>query len=223
MPTKEGQDQPGRPKIYHILHHENLPSVIAQNCLWSDAQMIQRGLLPTNIGMSSIKERRLTSCEVACHPGTKVGEYVPFYFCPRSVMLYLLHQGNHPELTYRGGQQPIVHLEADLFETVEWAENVTRRWAFTTCNASAGYATFYAAHEDLNRINWTAIQTNQWRDPVMKEGKQAEFLLYEWFPWSLVRRIGVYSEAIATLVKTRLTKAGALHVPTVEVLPQWYY
>jgi len=40
--------------------------------------------------MSTIKARRLYDLEVDCHPGTKVGEYVPFYFCPWSIMLYLL-------------------------------------------------------------------------------------------------------------------------------------
>ncbi len=55
--------------------------------------------------------------EVKCHPGTKVGEYVPFYFCPRSVMLYILYMGNHPELGYRGGQAPIVHLSASRYAT----------------------------------------------------------------------------------------------------------
>ena len=37
-------------------------------------------------------------------------------------MLYLIHRANHSELDYRGGQDPIVHLEADLREAVDWAE-----------------------------------------------------------------------------------------------------
>ena len=56
-----------------------------------------------------------------CRPGLNVGDCVPFYFCPRSVMLYLIHRANHPELDYRGGQGPIVHLEADLHEAANWA------------------------------------------------------------------------------------------------------
>jgi ssDNA thymidine ADP-ribosyltransferase, DarT len=60
---------------------------------------------------------------------------VPFYFCPRSIMLYLLHRGNHPELDYTGGQRPIVHLVADLHEIVRWAEAQGVRWAFSDRNA----------------------------------------------------------------------------------------
>jgi hypothetical protein len=68
--------------------------------------------------MTAIKARRLYELEVDCHRGTKVGEYVPFYFCPRSIMLFLLHRGNHPDMNYTGGQRPIVHLVADLNEVV---------------------------------------------------------------------------------------------------------
>lgn len=54
-------------------------------------------------------------------------------------MLYLLHRSNHPELSYRGGQGPIIHLEADLKESVAWAEGNGLRWAFTLSNAGAYY------------------------------------------------------------------------------------
>ena len=64
--------------------------------------------------MNQIKERRLKELTLSSHPGLHVGDCVPFYFCPRSIMLYLIYRANHPELAYRGGQKPIVHLEADL-------------------------------------------------------------------------------------------------------------
>ena len=95
---------PARPKLYHITHVDNLRKIVADGALRSDAAIIARGGSVQAIGMSDIKRRRVEELEVACHPGTKVGEYVPFYFCPRSVMLYVIHCANHPELTYRGGQ-----------------------------------------------------------------------------------------------------------------------
>jgi hypothetical protein len=86
---------PTNPKIYHITHLENLPQMV-DNMIWSDAERIRQNLNCQVVGMSEIKRRRLEELEVDCHPGTKVGEYVPFYFCFRSIMLYLLYQGNHP-------------------------------------------------------------------------------------------------------------------------------
>ena len=78
---------PLKPKIYHITHVDNLPRIIARGGLLSEARLLEEGGPDQTIGMSKIKQRRLEEIEVTCHPGTMVGEYVPFYFCPRSVML----------------------------------------------------------------------------------------------------------------------------------------
>ncbi len=128
---------PARPKVYHITHVDNLSGIIVDGGLVSDAAMIARGGPSQAIGMSGIKRRRVEELQVACHPGTKVGDYVPFYFCPRSVMLFVIHWANHPELTYRGGQGPIIHLESDLHKIVQWVEAQGGRWAFSLSNAGA--------------------------------------------------------------------------------------
>lgn len=100
---------PSQPRIYHITHVDNLGSIAGRGELWSDAVCRNKSLSHKQVGMSAIKARRLFELEVDCHPGTKVGEYVPFYFCPRSIMLFLFHRGNHPDLDYSGGQRPLVH------------------------------------------------------------------------------------------------------------------
>ena len=103
--------------------------------------------------MSEIKRRRLEELDVKSHPGTKAGQYVPFYFCFRSIMLYLLYQGNHPELTYRGGQRPIIHLEADFNATVEWANQSGRRWSFSNGNAGTRYTPFFREVRELSVLD----------------------------------------------------------------------
>jgi hypothetical protein len=199
---------------------DNLPSILADGGLWSDAAMIARGGPASTIGMGVIKRRRL-ALPVGCHPGTMVGDYVPFYFCPRSIMLFLIHRTNHPELTYRGGQGPILHLEADLNETVAWAVHGGRRWAFSLSNAGAVYAEFRGRLDQLGEVNWQAVASRDFRDAQVKEGKQAEFLVHGFFPWELVRRIGVQSAAVQGRVLQAL--AGASHLPAVDVRTDWYY
>ena len=44
---------PAQPKIYHIVHVDNLASIVADGCLWSDAVMVQRQG-GTVIGMGGI-------------------------------------------------------------------------------------------------------------------------------------------------------------------------
>src|SRR5574341_682040 len=94
---------PDNPKIYHIVHVDRLASIVTDGGLYCDATMTGRQGSGTVIGMNAIKVRRMTLA-VTCRPGLCVGECVPFYFCPRSVMLFLIALANHPDLTYRGGQ-----------------------------------------------------------------------------------------------------------------------
>lgn len=211
---------PDRPQLYHITHIDNLQSILQDGGLRSDAAMVARGGPAAAIGMSSIKTRRLR-LPVKCYPGDRVGDYVPFYFCPRSVMLYLLHRGNHPELGYQGGQAPILHLVTDLHEVVEWATKQGCRWAFTLSNAGAVYTEFRNQFNQLDQLNWIAVAATDFRQPTIKEGKQAEFLVRDFFPWHLVQRIGVYSRAVYQDAMTTLSTAE--HRPLVEIRREWYY
>ena len=209
---------PKRPKIYHITHIENLESIVKANCLRSDSVM-SRYKNVTGIGMKKIKQRRLT-LPMPCHPKTFVGEYVPFNFCPRSVMLCIIYYANHPELSYRGGQGPIIHLEADMDETIRWAEKNRKLWAFSLSNAASSHAEFRKERNQLNEINWNAVaKYNGWGS--VKDEKQAEFLIRESFPWHLVERIGAYSQEITHRVCDIIKENN--HCPKVEIQLKWYY
>jgi hypothetical protein len=212
---------PSRPRIYHITHVDNLSSIAESGVLLSDAEVIRRSTSHSKIGMSVIKARRLNELDVKCHPGTKVGEYVPFYFCPRSIMLYLLYRGNHPDITYTSGQDLLVHLEADLNEVIDWADSNGVRWAFSDRNAGTRYASFYKNTTHLDRVDWNAVSATDFRDSLVKEGKQAEFLVNETFPWSLVQRVGVHNRRTAD--RATETLRTAKHQPVVSVEPSWYF
>ena len=210
--------RPVKPNIYHIVHVDRLPSIIAAGRLWCDAEIARRAPSGTTIGMTDIKERRLNS-QLSSHPDLRVGDCVPFYFCPRSVMLYLIYKKNHPELAYRDGQRPIVHLEADLYETVAWADRNRRRWAFTLSNAGSFYFEDRCDLTQMDEIDWDAVQDKNWRD--CKEGKQSEFLIEYSFPWKLVRRVGVYSQQVHGWSQVAMRTAD--HRPHVEIVRKWYY
>jgi len=209
---------PSNPKIYHIVHIDRLASILDQGCLWSDAT-VQDGQMPgTTIGMSTIKERRLTKT-LNSYPDLHVGDCVPFYFCPRSVMLYMFHMNNHPDISYHGGQTPIVHLQADLYRTVEWASQNTKRWVFTGSNAGSYYFDDYNDLSQLGNIKWSSVNATNWKG--YQEQKQAEFLLEEQFPWTLVEAIGVYSQKEFQQVSSILNSTA--HQPSLSVERNWYY
>lgn len=210
---------PAQPKVYHILHVDRLPSIVADGCLWCDSEVVGRGLAGTSIGLSDIKKRRLEKNRLQSHPGLFVGHCVPFYFCPRSVMLYELHMANTEGLGYLGGQANIVHLEADFRESVAWAESEGTRWAFTLSNAGSYYFEDRATIEHLKDIDWAAVLARDWRGKM--EGKQAELLVERRFPWQLVERVGTHSLAVAHKVRDAINTAA--HRPKVEVRHDWYY
>ena len=165
--------------IYHIVHVDRLPSIVLDNGLLCDAEIGKRPPVGAVIGMNKIKDRRL-KLPLNSHPDLFVGDCVPFYFCPRSVMLYVIYKANQAELSYRGGQGAIVHMEASLRQTVVWLNQKKRRWAFSTTNAGSRFFEDYSDLALLDKIDWNAVQALNWMD--CKERKQAEFLVEHSFP-----------------------------------------
>ena len=210
---------PSNPKIYHIVHADRLPSIIEDGFLWCDREAIQRSVAGTTIGIGDIKCRRLNELTLSSHPDLFVGDCVPFYFCPRSVMLYVINKRNHPALSYTGGQTQIVHLEADLRDVVAWANGAGHSWAFTTSNAGSSYFNDYSDLAHLDEINWDAVAANQWSE--VKESKQSEFLVEHSFPWHLVSRVGVLSNLVRSQVVASISTST--HQPVVQRMPGWYY
>ena len=82
------QEHKGR-YVYHMTHLENLESIL-QNGLLSTNEKDRLGIDHKNIANQSIQTRR-SVMNVACGPEGTVHDYVPFYFAPRSPMLYAIH------------------------------------------------------------------------------------------------------------------------------------
>lgn len=198
--------------ISHITHIGNLASIIGQDCLWSDAKRIELGLTNQNIGYSHIKARRLQR-PVNVAAGGMIGEYVPFNFCPRSVMLYVIHR-KHKD--FDGGQERVLHLISDT-DTVR---STNRHCFFTDIHADLDYAEQIDDFSRLTELDIKRIaKSKYWQD--FSEEKQAEFLAYESVQWQAISRIGVRSQALADEVHVLLQSAR--HKPQVEVRPEWYY
>ena len=79
-------------------------------------------------------------------------------------------------MDYQDGQGPVVHLEADLRQTVARADANGRRWASTSSNAGSRYFEDYSDLSKLKMLDWDAIQASQWSGD-RKGPKQAEFLV----------------------------------------------
>lgn len=203
---------PATTHLYHITHVDNLPSIIADGALLSDVKVNK--VPHRDIGYSHIKMRRMTENRVPCCRNRFVGEFVPFYFCPRSPMLYTVNQGRSG--LPPGCQTDIVH----LVTTVAAAVALGKPFAISDGNAGAGYALYRGDLAALDEhLNWDAI--NAWYWSQVTHFKSAEFLVADRFEWSAIRAIGCQNAATAAAVARHL-RASA-HKPTVSVEPIWYY
>jgi len=180
--------------IYHITDIENLPGIMAEEGLLSDAVMSERD--PTIIGDDRIKRRRLTQIRVPSAGHRFVGEFVPFYFCPRSPMLYSINLGNTGRPP--GCQRSIVHLVSRVSSAIDLGAS----WAVSDGNAAAFHTTFESTLEAIEALDWEAIDATYWAEN--RHQKQAEFLVADFYPWSAFHEIGCQNletaEAVTALI-----------------------
>ncbi|MGY5951263.1 type II toxin-antitoxin system toxin DNA ADP-ribosyl transferase DarT [Stenotrophomonas maltophilia] len=199
---------------YHITDVSNLPSILSTGGLLSDARM--QGAAVTVIGYSHIKERRLTVAQVDCFADRPfVGEFVPFYYCYRSVMLYTVNNGNVGRPA--GCQNTIVHLVTNTDTLIA----IGRQWAISDGNASASHTSFFSDVAALDQLNWNAINATYWSG--QQHQKCAEFLVKDFVPWSAISHIGCYDANVAAQVEATLDSVSASHRPQVIVKREWYY
>jgi hypothetical protein len=202
--------------IFHITHVRNLASIIA--CGELRAISLLSGAQFTNLAHARIQQQRAKK-SVPCGQGGILHDYVPFYFGPRSPMLFAVFK-NQVE-GYADGQNPVVH----LVSSAEAVHQAQLDFVFTDGHAVMAYSEFYEDLADLPNVDLALMRSKLWHDtpadPDRKRRRQAEFLVHRRLPWTLVDRIVVRSKATRIAVETALT--GAFHKPAVEVRPNWYY
>ena len=203
--------RPDKIFIYHITDVTNLPDVLAEGRLLSDSLMAKKN--PTRIGYDHIKERRLKEIRVPCCSGRFVGEFVPFYFCPRSPMLFTINMGNTGRPV--GSQSNILH----LVSTVAVGIGLGRPWAISDGNAGAFHSSFEADITALGRLDWRAIHAKDWRGKTHQ--KSAEFLVADSFPWEGIQSIVCHNAGVEAQVKDLIKSEH--HRPMVVVDKDWYY
>jgi len=207
--------------IYHITHVANLAGIVAAGDLWCDAVgSAKKDLGASFVGIAHqhIKDRRSRKVVEMAAGGT-LADYVPFYFAPRSPMLYAISGGS--VASYTEGQEQVVHLVTN----VEAACALNKPWCFTDGHADMEISKQFGELSSLDKIDWNIMKETWWNDTMQdgdrKRRRQAEFLVHQTFPWTGVAEIGVMSQKIAASARSALN--GAKHRPKVVLRPDWYY
>lgn len=199
--------------IYHITPIDNLESIISEGGLLAYNVMLETGTNYTNIAYENIQYRR-ARIRVPCGAGGVLHDYVPFYFAPRSPMLYTINRGNVPN--YTQGQEAVIHL-------VSHVEDIDARgdldFVFTDGHAVMEFTTFFDDLNYLDNIDWDVMEARYWRDTNedndRKRRRQAEFLVRNFLPWELITEIGVMNSTIKANTENILQ--NFTHKPSVIV------
>lgn len=211
-------DTPSPCRIYRILHIDNLNAVIEENGIWCGNEMAARSIPYKQIGLQNLTQQRNVRT-VPVGPGGNLNDYVPFYFCPRSIMLLNIHTGR--VLTYTEGQEPIIY----LVTTVEKITQEAHLFAFTDRHAKLLVARFSTDPSELFLLDWPTIQSNDFAhrvdDPERKDRKAAEFLVHRFLPLSSILGIGVFSQKWKEDCDNLLAAAGV--DLRVKVHPGWFF
>jgi hypothetical protein len=209
---------PNPTPIYHITPLENLRLIFQTGGLLAKRALDQADRGYTNIAHPTIQDRRAYTV-VPCGPGGVLHDYVPFYFAPRSPMLYTISRGNVEGFT--GGQQTIVH----LVSSAQAIQAAGMDFVFSDGHGIMTFTEFYSDLAHLDQVDWPLMRSTYWADTNddldRKRRRQAEFLIYERFPVDLIQEIGVINPAKKQEIEALLAEFG-LTVP-VFIRPGWYY
>lgn len=209
---------PPRGLLYHFTHMSNLAS-IARSGLHCDSNVMDRGLAFIEVGDQDIKTTRRTR-SVPVPPGGVVADYVPFYFAPRSPMLFSMYMGNVP--TFSGRQDEVVYLVTSIARVQKHSMPVV----FTDRNATVSGAQYGTDPANIgDYVDWELMEATWWHntleEPDRKQKRMAELLVYSHVPWTLIIGVVAKTEERAWEASGVLANVGV--ETRVTTRRDWYF
>ena len=207
-------------RIFRLVRVNNLHILLRRQGLHAPNHEPNDGLAYQTIHNRDIQDQRRV-CPIACGPGGVVHDYVAFYFGPRSPMLLQLHTGRVPG--YTEGQEPLIY----CVSTVQAVAEAGLGFVFSDGHGIARFTSWFDDLHDLDKVDWEVVYARIWRDSTedmdRQRRKQAEFLVHQFCPWSLIQEIAVFNQAAKERVEAILAQFPEQREFLVSVRPGWYY
>lgn len=208
---------PDQIRIYHFTHLDNLASILEGGALLSNNLHPNQSI---NVSYNDIQRRRQRT-GIPCGPGGNLHDYVPFYFAPRSPMLYTITQGNVEG--FQGDPGELVYLVARL----EAVQAAGLPFVFSDGHPIVFPSGFYADPAELGRVDWPLMQSQFWNntqdDRDRMRRRQAELLVHGRFPWDALERIVVKANPMVSRVAALLRARPERKFMPIRPEPDWYY
>jgi hypothetical protein len=207
---------PERGLLFRITHRDNLPWLLANGVHCANG-VRDPGFVP--IGNPDLIDRR-ASFQVPIPPGGTLADYVPFYFTPKSPMLYNILSG-WAGLKRRTNAEIVF-----IISSVSSMNKAEVRMLFTDRHAVMGAARWEHDPAKLaTMIDWDILQRRDFaRDdayPDKKDRYQAEALAYRNVPVEALIGIACGSESAQAQIEALVGDLG-LPIP-VRARADWYF
>ncbi len=202
--------------VFRLTHNRNLKFTLENGLFCRNSE----GCDPDyyNIGHKNLIDKR-GSRVVPVEPGGVLNDYVPFYFAPRSPMLYSIHTGFVQGFT--GSQRDIIY----LVSSVQKVKESEIPFVFTDGHAYELISNFYNKEKDLKNIDWQIMGETYWNntadDNDRKRRRMAEFLVYQFVPITCIFAIVVFDDRMESAVNKIQRKCNT-NIKTI-VKRNWYY
>nr|WP_295930648.1 DUF4433 domain-containing protein [uncultured Dyadobacter sp.] len=192
-----------RKYCYRICNIRNLPHILEVGLCTKSHPSASREF--HSIGNPDIIGTRDTT-PVRIDGFGNIGDYVPFYFTPRSIMLYNIVTGYWAPLVPQLSREEIIVVRSEI--------NVLSRngrFFFTDGQANAAYSRHYRDLKDLDKIDWESIQNSNFQKSDLDTDRprryQAEFLVHSHVPLESIESFIVYNENAEAIVNSHLNSA----------------
>ncbi|TXL67478.1 DUF4433 domain-containing protein [Cerasibacillus terrae] len=203
--------------LYHITDLDNLESILQQGGLLANNVVNEKGVEYENIAHNNIQDRRSMKT-VPLPPNGDLHDYVPFYFAPRSPMLYAIYKGQVEG--YELGQEHIIY----LVSRTDVIHNAQLKYVFTDGHAVMVFTEFFKDLQELDKIDWDVMNSRYWfdteEDPDRKRRRQAEFLVHKGIPIDILLGFAVKNEEMKRKVEDVIHKYN-FNKPV--AIRDWYY
>lgn len=204
---------------YRITHLQNLPlilqnGIVNKNHLTASTEFIA-------IGHPEIIDVRSTT-PVKIDGYGRIGDYVPFYFTPKSIMQYNIITGYQAPVVPKRKPEELLVVRCLISELSKLP-----RWFFTNgqANIKDGTVKHFNDLRHLDTIDWEAIQNSNFSksdgDYDRPRRYQAEFLVHSQVPLAQIESLNVYNQAAADYVNN-LLNTNNINL-AVNIIPQYFF
>jgi hypothetical protein len=202
--------------IFRVTHLDCVPWILDHGLQSSTSPQQDPNYI--NIGHTSLIEKRSRKA-VPVGPGGMLGDYVPFYFTPYSIMMFNLHTG-HRGITRRENDELVIFVSS-----LHRIRELGLPFVFTNQHAYVADAEFFTDLAQLSVVDWPLLRSRDFKtddaDPGKQARYQAEALIHRQVPLTALRGLACHRDSVRQHLESLVAARGL--TLKVNAVPRWYF